>query len=149
MTTGGILGTVQPILILILIWITISYFLNDYYTKQLKSLLKLKKHQSLYIKNLYRNLTNNLFFDVEVFPLGLASKPSIERLVGSDSGASFIPGWAGVSDKKYEIVPVNALDIVINKRFNGQLLVIKMDVEGYENEVLKGAVNTLALSPKI
>jgi len=97
---------------------------------------------------LYRNLINNLFFDVEVFPLGLASKPSIERLVGSDSGASFIPGWAGVSDKRYEIVPVNALDIVINKRFNGQLLVIKMDVEGYENEVLKGAVNTLALSPK-
>jgi hypothetical protein len=46
------------------------------------------------------------------------------------------------------VVPVNTLDLIVNTRFDGQPLLIKMDVEGFEYDVLNGAVRTLNLSPR-
>ncbi len=97
---------------------------------------------------LYANLVCNGFLDVEVFPLGLSSKGGIKYLFGGGTGASFVSGWAGASEKYYEVVPVTTLDAIANARFDGQALFIKMDVEGFENDVLKGAENTLGSLPK-
>jgi FkbM family methyltransferase len=97
---------------------------------------------------LYRNLVSNDFLDVEVFPVGLSSKSGMKLLFGSGTGASFVQGWAGVSDRFYSVVPVTTLDVIINTRFDNQELLIKMDVEGFENEVLKGAEHILSLNPK-
>lgn len=103
---------------------------------------------NLNLEILYRNLVGNSFFDVEVFPLGLSASPGVTRLYGNNTGASFLPGWAGASDKRHAVVPVNTLDLIVNSRFDGQLLLIKMDVEGFEYDVLGGAAHTLAMSPK-
>jgi hypothetical protein len=45
-------------------------------------------------------------------------------------------------------VPVATLDAVVAKRFEGKKLLIKMDVEGFELDVLAGATETLRLKPK-
>lgn len=97
---------------------------------------------------LYENLIRNEFLDVEVFPLGLSSRPGIKRLFGGGVMASFLPGWARSSEHRYQTVAVSTLDVVINRRFEGCQLLIKLDVEGFESEVLKGAQQALALHPK-
>jgi len=97
---------------------------------------------------LYQNLLCNDFPNVEVFPLGLSHKAGIKRLFGDNTAASFIPGWAGTSDRWYDIVPISTLDLIVNSRFNKQPILIKIDVEGFEYEVLTGAEHTLGLSPR-
>lgn len=97
---------------------------------------------------LYRNLLCNDFLDVEVFPLGLSRKAGIKRLFGGNTGASFLPGWAGTSEEWHELVPVSTLDLIASSRFDGQTILIKVDVEGFEYEVLSGAEHVLGLSPR-
>ena len=100
------------------------------------------------LKLLYANLVANDFLDVEVFPLGLSDKGGIKRLYGRGTAASFVSGWAGTPAKDYEVVPVTTLDAITNLRFAGLPIFIKMDVEGFENEVLQGAETILQSHPK-
>ena len=88
-------------------------------------------------KVLYRNLQENGWSDVEVWPVGLASCTGIATVYGAKTGASMIKGWAGCSAVQNQMVSVSTLDTIIGARFLGQQLVIKVDVEGTEFEVLK------------
>ena len=97
---------------------------------------------------LYRNLVTNGFLDVEVYPVGLASKAGLRQLFGGGTGASLIEGWAGTAKEWRRMVPITLLDTIAGMRFMGSQLIIKMDVEGSELEVLKGAQRTLAINPK-
>jgi len=97
---------------------------------------------------LYRNLVTNGFLDVEVYPVGLASKPGLRRLFGGGTGASFVAGWAATPERWSRTVPVTTLDIILGDRFTGIQLIIKVDVEGFELEVLRGAQQTLGMAPK-
>jgi FkbM family methyltransferase len=40
------------------------------------------------------------------------------------------------------------LDDIVRGRFSGEQIAIKVDVEGYEAEVLRGAAAVLAMIPK-
>jgi FkbM family methyltransferase len=97
---------------------------------------------------LYRNIKANNFTEVEVFPLGLTSRTGVERIYGFGVGASLVQGWAGSLRNSYKLVAVSTLDLILNSRFEGLPLLIKMDVEGLELEVLKGAEQTLGMSPR-
>lgn len=99
---------------------------------------------------LFQNLTANGWEDrAEVFPLALSERPGLLTLYGaSGPSASLIKNWAGYSSRFKKTVPVSTLDNVLAGRFSGQRLFVKMDVEGAEYQVLKGAVATLGRRPK-
>jgi FkbM family methyltransferase len=97
---------------------------------------------------LYKNLWDNKFFDVEVFPLGLAGQCGLGRIYGYGGIASFVPGWAQAREAQSCLVPLTTLDTIAAGRFQNEKLLIKMDVEGFELDVLAGAVKTLGMSPK-
>lgn len=95
---------------------------------------------------LFWNLLDNDFSDVSVYPVALGAEPGLLTLYGSGTAASFISGWAGAAQRT--TVPVATLDsIVIGSSLVGQQMLIKVDVEGAERDVLKGAEKTLAASP--
>lgn len=97
---------------------------------------------------LYRNLWDNGFRDVEVFPMGLAREPGLSRIYGYGGIASFVPGWAQAREAQSALVPLTSLDSILAGRFQGKRLLIKLDVEGFELEVLWGAAKTLDLTPR-
>ncbi len=97
---------------------------------------------------LYRNLWDNQLRDVEVFPMGLARAPGLRRIYGYGGIASFLPGWAQAREGQSTLVPLTSLDAVVNGRFVTKRLLIKLDVEGFELDVLAGAVGTLDRIPK-
>lgn len=99
---------------------------------------------------LFQNLTANGWEDrAEVFPLALSDCPGLLTLYGaSGPSASLIKNWAGYSARYKKTVPVSTLDNILAGRFFGKRLFIKMDVEGAEYLVLKGALATLRLEPK-
>ena len=97
---------------------------------------------------LYRNLWENKLSCAEVFPVGLAKQCGLSRIYGFGGISSCVGGWAHAETSKYSLVSVTTLDAVAAKRFHGKRLLIKVDVEGFELDVLGGAAETLGLDPK-
>lgn len=97
---------------------------------------------------LYRNLQVN-GWQAEVFPLALGERPGLLTLYGaSGPSASLVKDWAGYSARYQQVVPVSTLDNIVSSRFGGERLLVKIDVEGAEYQVLKGALQTIARTPK-
>ena len=86
-------------------------------------------------------------FAVEIFPVALADRPGIADLFGDSDTASLVPGWHGVARHFRQSVPVNTLDNLIATRWAGERLLIKIDVEGAEDQVLAGARQLIARQP--
>ena len=101
------------------------------------------------LNHLYANLNTNHWNDVEVYPVGLSDRPGLVTLYGASmTGASLINGWAGASERFQRTIPVTTLDILLNERFEGKKLLIKIDVEGVEYLVLQGGIKALRLTPR-
>lgn len=100
------------------------------------------------LRYLYRNLRANGWNDVEVWPLAVGARPGLMTLYGAKTGASLVPGWAGVSSAYSRTTAVSTLDLIVGSRFDGHDIVIKVDVEGAEYEVLQGAKKLLSCTPK-
>jgi FkbM family methyltransferase len=101
------------------------------------------------LKCLMANLAANAWNDTEVFPIGVSSKPGLVTLFGASStGASLVEGWAGSSSLFRRHISVSTLDTIIGDRFRQRRLLIKVDVEGHEYDVLRGAAGLLAAAVK-
>ena len=96
---------------------------------------------------LSRNILVNGWHDVEVFPVGVGSRPDLVALYGASTGASVIESWAGASKLYVRTVPLSTLDIVVGDRFAGRNVLVKIDVEGFECDVLHGARKLLTAVP--
>jgi len=96
---------------------------------------------------LYANLQENGWPDVEVWPLGVGSKPQLTTLYGGGTGASLVKEWSGSSELYRRAIPVSTLDIILGDRFAGKRLLIKVDIEGAEFAGLQGAAKTIARTP--
>lgn len=84
---------------------------------------------------------------IEVFPMALSDRTGIVEIFGSGTGASLIPGWAGVSEKHVTLVPCSTLDTILGDRFAGRRLMVLTDIEGAEKAMLEGASCLLDLQP--
>ncbi len=105
--------------------------------------------QAQNLECLYAALDKNGWSDTEVFPIGLSNNPGLLILYGaSGPSASLVKGWAGYSERFKQIIPVNTMDNLLRGRFEGKKLFIKIDVEGAEYDVLRGAIKTLTMSPR-
>ncbi len=98
---------------------------------------------------LYAGLSLNGWTDTEVYPLGLGDKYGVVTLYGaSGTGASLLSGWATYSSRFQQTIPLTTLDTLLSNRFDGKKLLVKIDVEGAEYGVLKGAGRTLKMLPR-
>jgi len=96
------------------------------------------------LQMLLRNIELNSGPPVEVFPLALSAEIGIMNLYGfSSTGASLLANWAGAPVSVARRVPVTTLDNILGARFLEKRLLIKIDVEGFEYQLLKGSKNTL------
>lgn len=97
------------------------------------------------LKSLYRNLLSNGWErSAEVMPVALSAAPGLLTLYGaSGPSASLLQNWAGYSPSYQQIVAVSTLDNLLVGRFDGERLLVKIDVEGAEYGVLQGAQATL------
>ena len=81
---------------------------------------------------------------IEIIPIALSDKIGIINIFGSGTGASLIKGWAGVPQKYFRLVPSSTMDNILDCRFQDQLCLILVDIEGSEKYMLKGAVKMLS-----
>jgi FkbM family methyltransferase len=102
------------------------------------------------LKYLYSNFMENGWLDgAEIYPVGLSDKPGLVPIYGSGTGASLLQGWSGISKNWVRTIPVSTLDnFLLANRFEDKEVFIKIDVEGIEFSVLRGAVATLQRQPR-
>lgn len=100
------------------------------------------------LRFLYRNLEENGWEDTEVWPIGVAESSKVITLYGGNTGASIVKGWADIPESWKQRISVHALDQILESRYVDKRMVIKVDVEGAEYGVLRGARNTLRRSNK-
>lgn len=99
------------------------------------------------LRVLFRNLRENGWNDTEVWPVGLSNATGIADIYGGGTGASLVAGWAGNREATRQTISLTTLDRLLDGRFNGSRLVIKVDVEGAEFQLLVGATETLRRTP--
>lgn len=95
---------------------------------------------------LYQNLGDN-GLRAEVLPVAVSDHVSISDLYGGGQGASLVRGWGGVASTYITKVPTWRLDDLFASRLSGQRLIIKIDAEGAELPILRGATRLLAADP--
>jgi FkbM family methyltransferase len=100
----------------------------------------------LLLRNLERAWAH-LDVSVEVYPVAFGAEPGVQILYGAGQGASLIQGWGGIGATHGRRTPVTTIDRLLADRLAGQQVLIKLDVEGYEFDVLRGATRTMHLDP--
>jgi FkbM family methyltransferase len=101
------------------------------------------------LRVLRANLAANGWQDTEIVAAGLSDADGEAELLGSDTGASLLSGWAGTPERTLlrHRIRLTTLDALLGERFAGERLLVKIDIEGAEHACLRGAAHTLDRSP--
>lgn len=87
---------------------------------------------------------NNLDNSVRIFETALGATETVASIQISGSGSSLVPGFLGRAKKvPTREIPVTTLDKTIEKENLPLPHFIKIDVEGFEFEVLQGSIKTI------
>lgn len=100
------------------------------------------------VRYLCKNIKENGWSDVEIFPLALSNKTGILEIYGGTTGASIIKGWANIPESYVMLVPASTMDIVLGNRLQGHQALVLVDIEGAEKWMLDGAAEMLASNPR-
>jgi len=96
------------------------------------------------LQHLQANIKRNNWSQLaEIFPIALSRSNGVFEFWGSDTGASLIKGWAGVTEDYVTLVPTNTLDRMLGDSIDKQRTLILVDIEGSELNMLRGAFKTL------
>lgn len=93
-------------------------------------------------KLLLSNIKLNNSTNICTLNLGVDSSNGARQLFGASTSASFCPNWSGSSDSISATVRTSTIDDIILLASASRTL-IKIDIEGYEYEALKGASHAL------
>ena len=98
-------------------------------------------------KLLTLNVNSNDRLNVKPFNVAVGSAPGTAKLhLGNRKGTNSLLSDAGVENVGIEEVPIRTLDSVAEELKLSKVSFVKIDVEGFELEVLKGGRNILASS---
>jgi FkbM family methyltransferase len=96
-------------------------------------------------KLLTLNVNSNDYGNATLFNVAVGSAPGTAKLnLGSRKGTNSLLSDSGVENVGTEQVPIRTLDSVTDELKLSKVSFVKIDVEGFELEVLKGARNILA-----
>lgn len=101
---------------------------------------------SICVSYLYKLIELNQFTDVKIYPVGIGSTNLIETLYSDKqfgSGATLIKNFRQNKDIKfqYNVVVFEGNDVL--KKVVGTINLIKIDVEGFELEVIQGLLEVI------
>ena len=88
-----------------------------------------------------RNIQKNNITNIEPNFLAISDKAAVLSLYGGGEGASLEKNWGGMYNTYSRLVYCNSIDNILTDRFINKRILIKIDVEGHEYNVLKGALN--------
>jgi FkbM family methyltransferase len=93
------------------------------------------------------NVNSNDYSNAKLFNVAVGSAPGTAKLnLGSRKGTNSLLSDAGVEKVGIEEVPIRTLDSIADELKLTKVSFVKIDVEGFELEVLKGGRNILASS---
>ncbi|MDA4122806.1 MAG: FkbM family methyltransferase [Thaumarchaeota archaeon] len=98
-------------------------------------------------KLLTLNVNSNDYKNAKLFNVAVGSGPGTAKLhLGNRKGTNSLLSDAGAENVGIEEVPIRTLDSVADELKLSKVSFVKIDVEGFELEVLKGARNVLSSS---
>jgi FkbM family methyltransferase len=93
------------------------------------------------------NVNSNDYSNTKLFNVAVGSAPGTAKLnLGNRKGTNSLLSDAGVDKVGIEEVPIRTLDSIADELKLTKVSFVKIDVEGFELEVLKGGRNILASS---